>query len=50
MLQLVVLTDCVVPAVDGEQPAACDRDRSGNAEVRQRVGRHVRDGRVGGEF
>lgn len=49
-LQMVVLTDCVVPAVDGEQSAACDRDRSRNAEVRQCVGRHVRDRRVGGEF
>lgn len=47
---MIVLTDCVVPAVDGEQSAACDRDRSGNAEVRQRVGCHVCDGRVGGEF
>ena len=45
-----VLTHGVVPAVDGEQAAAGDGDGGGDGEVRQRVGGHVRDGRVGGEL
>lgn len=44
---MLLLTHCVVPAIDGEQPATRDRDRSGDAEVWQRVGRHMRDRRVG---
>ena len=43
-------TDGVVPAVDGKQTAAGDGDGGGDAEVRQRVGRHVGDRGVGGKL
>lgn len=46
----LALTDCVVPAVDSEQPATCDSDGCWYAEVGERVGRDVSDGRVGGEL
>lgn len=46
----LALTDCVVPAVDGKQAAARDGDGCWYAEVRERVGRHVGDGGVGGEL
>lgn len=44
------LTDCVVPAVDGKQPAARDGDGCWYAEVGERVGCDVSDGGVGGEL
>lgn len=44
------LTDCVVPAVDGEQAAARDGDGCWYAEVGERVGGDVGDGRIGGEL
>lgn len=44
------LTDGVVPAVDSKQAAAGDRNDSGHAQVRQRIGSHVRHRRVGGKF
>lgn len=46
----LALTDCVVPAVDGEQAAACDGDGCWYAKVRESVGGDVGDGRVGGEL
>lgn len=46
----LALTDCVVPAVDGEQAAARDGDGCWYAEVGERVGGDVGDGRVGGEL
>lgn len=39
-----------MPAVDGKQTAAGDGDGCWYAEVRERVGRHVGDGGVGGEL
>lgn len=39
-----------MPAVDSEQPATGDGDGRWYAEVRQRVGCDVSDGRVGGEL
>lgn len=39
-----------MPAVDGKQPAARDGDGRWYAEVGERVGGHVSDGRVGGEL
>lgn len=44
------LTDCVVPAVDGEQPTTCDGDGRWYAEVRERVGCDVSDRGVGREL
>lgn len=44
------LTDCVVPAVDGKQPATCDGDGCWYAKVGERVGRDVSDGGVGREL
>lgn len=44
------LTDCVVPAVYSKQPATRDGDGCRDAEVGQRVGCNVCDGRVGGEL
>lgn len=39
-----------MPAVDSEEPAAGDGDDGGEGQVRQRVGGHVSDGRVGGKL
>lgn len=46
----LALTDCVVPAVDGEQAAARDGNGCWYAEVGERVGGDMGDGRVGGEL
>lgn len=45
-----MLTDGVVPAVDGKQPAARDGDGRRYAEVRQRVGSNMSHRGVGGEL
>ncbi len=39
-----------MPAVDCEEPAAGDGDDGGEGQVRQCVGGHVSDGRVGGKL
>lgn len=44
------LTHGVVPAVDSKQAAAGHRDDGRHCQMRQRIGSHVGDRRVGGEL